>query len=169
MTSHSTHLLLLISTLLIVSSCAQLNGNTFCPVGYNRAKAGNCVQDFSCQETQKCNESGKCTYAQDMCVATRQGDCSNSTNCTKLGECQFQLDSYSQGGVGLCVANVDGCARSEVCKKYGKCSPGDDGFCVVGGDEDCAESQLCMANSRCTAKRVPRADGKSSKVYSCQL
>lgn len=155
---------------LTISACAQLKGTSSCPIGYKRAAAGNCVQDFSCEKTEKCEISGKCTYAPtDQCVATSVRDCQLSTNCTKLGECSFRLNGREQGPVGLCIADIDGCARSEVCAQFGKCTPGRDGFCVVDGDSDCAKSQVCKKNGRCKAQRVKRTDGKRSNVMSCQL
>ncbi|MBN2340082.1 MAG: hypothetical protein JXX29_24155 [Deltaproteobacteria bacterium] len=153
----------------IWTACAQLQGSKSCPLGYKRAKAGNCVHDLSCEETEKCKTSGKCTYAsEDLCVATRLRDCQLSSNCAKLGECSFRLNGRDQSDIGLCVADVDGCARSEICAEFGKCTPGEDGFCVVGGDVDCAESKVCREQGRCTAKRVQRADGKRSKIMACQ-
>ena len=154
---------------LLCSGCVLLQGSDSCPIGYSRAKAGNCVEDLSCMEKEKCIDAGKCTYAPgDMCVATRPIDCRQSNNCKKLGECHFRPNSRGEKSVGLCVADNEGCQASEVCAEFGKCTPGDDGFCVVGTDADCAESKVCREMGRCSATKVKRADGKRSKVMSCQ-
>ena len=154
---------------LLLTGCVLLQGTDSCPLGYKRAKAGNCAQDMSCMETEKCIETGKCTYAPgDRCVATRPIDCKQSTNCVKLGECHFSPNNMGEKQVGRCVADENGCKASDVCVEFGKCTPGDDGFCVVSGDSDCQDSRVCTEMGRCTAMKVKRTDGKRSKILSCQ-
>ncbi|MBN2719273.1 MAG: hypothetical protein JXX14_25710 [Deltaproteobacteria bacterium] len=152
-----------------VSGCVLLQGSDSCPIGFERAKAGNCVQNLSCLEKEECINAGKCTYAPgDRCVATRPIDCKQSTNCTKLGECVFKPNNVGNRSVGICVADGEGCRASEVCAEFGKCTPGDDGFCVVGGDTDCTKSKVCREMGRCTASKLKRADGKPARILSCQ-
>lgn len=161
--------LLIISLPALLSGCVLLQGSDSCPMGFKRAKAGNCVQDMSCMETEACINAGKCTYAPgDLCVATRPIDCAQSENCKNLGECHFQPNYIGEKSYGKCVADEKGCLASQICAEYGKCTPGSDGFCVVDGDADCASASVCRDMGRCTAKKVPRTDGKRSRPLSCQ-
>jgi hypothetical protein len=164
-------ILLIITTLFSVSgaffiSCGAASKSDGCPIGFIRAKAGNCVENLECLTQEKCIKTGKCTYTQGTCVATTNKDCSKSENCPQLGECVLELNR--EGTMGLCVASAAGCLHSEVCYKYGKCTPGPQGFCIVTSDKECAQSQICKNEGRCKVKEVRRVDGRKSNIMACQ-
>ncbi len=163
---HNYLAIILLITGLGTLSCGGARTKDNCPIGFIQAKAGNCVENLECLTTKGCIDQGKCTYAHGQCVATTNKDCHKSENCPSLGECILELNREKT--MGTCVASVAGCEHSEVCKKYGKCTPGESGFCIVTSDKECAQSDICKNEGRCTAKKFIRADGRKSNIKACQ-
>lgn len=165
---HKLSLLLFLAlTFLYASSCSNFGNRSSCALGHIATPLGDCIEDPKCRQSEDCSLHGKCTVAEDFCVATSHIDCKNSDFCREKGECVYKENQGFHSGI--CVASDEDCSNSEICKSLGKCTAGRKGFCVPGSDEDCAQSTLCTQEKRCTLKAVRNAAGHRTGVQACQM
>ncbi len=146
---------------------------------------GLCIvdSDEDCKASEECTVKGKCTARFNECVAATNSDCQRSADCKKLGNCSAHQGSCEDptktvhaecaktcGTEGTCVTQGDKCValsrrhcsgtfdekpdEGSPCARLGACKA-EDGLCVAGSTEDCAQSSACKKEAQCTA-----ADGR---------
>jgi len=86
---------------------------------------------------QVCKDYGLCVHNQDgECVARYDKDCRDSKACTSFGRCMAKHSD--------CYPTDESCRQSQICKKKGFCSLGDNGdYCALKSVKDCVAGKLC--------------------------
>lgn len=113
-----------------------LKGKDECVVGSNA----------DCAASSRCREEGGCSISEGRCEATNDSDCARSRGCKTFGQCNFLN--------GSCSLTNAGCEATPGCKLLGKCTIGRLG-CEVKGRLDCAKSEVCAKFGWCTPVRPP--------------
>lgn len=101
---------------------------TACPAQADR--------DFAASRDPRCTAG--------TCVARDDDDCRAARVCHLEGRCAARD--------GICVATVEGCARSELCRELGWCTPSGP-HCRAGGPADCAAAAICRDFGKCDFAR----------------
>jgi len=125
-----------------VSSCQETE---FC------RRSGGCTQkgesecvvgsDADCAATATCRALGFCSVENGICALTSDSDCARTRHCKRDGRC-----SLVDGG---CSASDTACESTPGCKLLGRCSV--KGFeCVAKTEADCAKSEVCAKFGWCT-------------------
>lgn len=69
----------------------------------------------SCASLEVCRDSGKCTYARGLCVATRDSDCKKSDGCKNFGQCTLENEHCFAMSDADCASSL-ACTRDHRCK-----------------------------------------------------
>lgn len=101
-----------------------------------------------CQKSANCQAKGHCAavlngprYA--TCGPPGKAYCQNSQSCLDAGLCNYNE--------GICQANLEGCAKSTVCKSDGLCGfDPQSGQCVADTHANCEKSEQCKKDGKCT-------------------
>ena len=106
-----------------------------------------------CQKSKLCREKGACDVFADPetglmdCTVGSADDCKKTPDCKVAGRCTFIKNQYG----GSCRATSDSdCKNARMCKEKGLCKLTKSGFCVPGSSEDCAKTEACQSEMRCT-------------------
>lgn len=72
---------------------------------------------------------------------------------------------------GSACEDPDRCKVKPDCAKLGKCTPSEQGACVVASSQDCKSSELCSVSGQCSAKDgacVAAGDGDCQSSQACK-
>jgi hypothetical protein len=105
--------------------------------------------DAHCRDAEVCTDYGRCERGVDedgepACVAGSQADCTASVACHERGMCYF---------IGQrCGTKPEWCAGQDDCHERGSCSYDEQlDRCLALADDDCAFSEGCLDEGRCSA------------------
>lgn len=123
--------------------------------------------DADCQNSQACQSSGACSYADGVCAPTTQWHCAHSSGCSQAGRC------YWNGKQACVVHTQDDCAASQGCALSGECTLSKDGVCTAPPGTDCSATPGCAAYGWCKLGNTGqcRADSVADclKSTACKL
>ncbi|MBW2454611.1 MAG: hypothetical protein JRI68_08875 [Deltaproteobacteria bacterium] len=132
-------------------------------LGFCAAIGGHCAisaqQDADCQrkhgalQHNHCAFAGLCTAKGGECVAATDEDCKRAVVCTQDGSCTARSGKCTRGAKSRADCDREyGMLAHNPCAKEGRCTPNEEGNCVVGKDADCATTAGCQRRGLCTAK-----------------
>jgi hypothetical protein len=81
-----------------------------------------------------------------------------AASCAETGMCRM-YGHCAAGPDGFCLPTEESCASSEACKQRGACSLRKDGRCVPDeSGEDCAKSEVCKSYGWCSNTRYENGE-----------
>jgi hypothetical protein len=105
--------------------------------------------DDDCLASSRCRQDGQCSLVGHQCELLSDADCGRTNGCRDEARCS-RMREQRRGYV--CVADPRAiCAASRQCKRYGACQVDDERNCVVASSDDCAQSEACDEQGRCSA------------------
>ncbi|TVQ95414.1 MAG: hypothetical protein EA398_17815 [Deltaproteobacteria bacterium] len=135
---------------------------------------GRCVVGSreDCAGSSECSRHGNCGFARGRCVATRAEHCREAEACTRSGRCHL-MDADGEPVAALDAGGVCGgagrCADTDACRVHGACTAGNRGECVPASTEDCARSEGCALQGRCTFLPPPEPPSESGTIMASSL
>jgi sulfatase-modifying factor enzyme 1 len=158
------------------------------PTGDRSPRRGfRCAAPVSCAGSQGCNEDGRCSEKDGLCVAASDDDCKASSACRRQRACRAENGSCTGGAEpdcpgsceqeGLCWVRDEACVAVEagdcrwasVCALDGRCTL-KNGGCVVADAAACAASFRCREEGRCQLAGetcVAQSDADCERAPAC--